>query len=139
MPKPDWQPEGMLFFDIATQRVFRNQTERFESFVPTVDLAEGWIVFVEYTTYDSGGSSNEIHYEIVDLYPDADAARAQAQRISDRRYTMHRDSKTKVEPVKADGSKVYEHWHNWGQSYEKCVMLKVQVEDEKPHTREEFP
>ncbi|RWB08811.1 MAG: hypothetical protein EOQ39_18645 [Mesorhizobium sp.] len=129
----------MLYFDIETQSLYRKPTDGYESFTPTLDLEAGYLVFVEYTTYDSNGSDHQIHHEIVDLYPDAEAARVQAKLIAQRGsgWQSHRREHL-TEPVKADGSKVYEHWHNWGQSFEQCVVLKVKIADEKEITREIF-
>jgi hypothetical protein len=122
-----------LYFDIDSECVYRKPTDHYESFLPTIDLTEGWLVFVEYTVYDSNGPSPGTYYEVIDLYPDAESARAQAIRIKERQW-----GDIGPEPVKADGSKVYESWKNWGQSFSKCVMVKVTVTDKKPILREEF-
>ncbi len=123
-----------LYFDISSEGVFRKPTDHYESFIPTVDLDEGWVVFVEYSIYDSYGPSPGTYHEVIDMCHDPEMARTQAIRIRDRRHS----TSTITPPVKADGSKVYENWHHWGQKFEKVVLVKVIILDEKPITREEF-
>ena len=123
---------NFLYFDTGTERVFRKAPEQnYESFTPTKDLDEGYLVFVRYSTYDSGGENPGYEWSVIDLYPDLETADATARLVASRYNRAG-------EPKKADGSKVYEHWYNWGQSFKDVSVIRVKVEDEKEFAKRTY-
>lgn len=94
----------------------------YESFVPSVDMSEGYIVVVECDTYDSEGPNGK-NLEVIDLYPDYESARRVCLEISNARFK-------ETDAKRADGSKVYTFWKNWGNSFSRCFLKKVVVKND---------
>lgn len=84
----------MLYFDVLELKLLLNVPEddkyakRYESFIPTIKGVEtGFLVWLEYTTYDSFGSYDEVEICVVDLYEDYDSAAKMATLIREHLNT----------------------------------------------------
>lgn len=77
--------EQILYFDREDFNVYVDPGKHwFESFVPThrwVQGERGWLVVVEYSTYDSFGPGDDSRIEIVDAYTNEDVAHEVARAI----------------------------------------------------------
>ena len=113
--RAECRKDGWLYFDTEDFCIYREKTDSYESFIPTKG-EEGWILYWNYSTYDSEGPSTGLDYEVIDIYPTEEEAEANAKKVG--RYSHGK-------PLKADGSKVHDQWTNWGISLENVYIAPV--------------
>jgi hypothetical protein len=109
-----------LYYDTNSMTVYNEAHGRYESFTPTLDIDEGYIVVCEYTTYDSFDSYDEIHYTILDLYPDLESAKTAGDLAQSGKL-----------PNYANGKQMkYLEFTGWGSALERVYLKKVKVQTE---------
>jgi hypothetical protein len=124
----------MLYMDTTTFNVYRdykNLKGNYESFTNSLDIHEGYVVAVEYSTYDSFGPGSGHSYEVLDLYRTREDAK-------DAMRAVLADTKKGIPILDAIGNPIkHVFWHGWGTSLEGVVMNKVVVDDEPNFIRVE--
>lgn len=100
-----------------------------ESFTPTIDINEGWILVYQYSTYDSFGPNEGLETVVVDMYKTRGDADEQAELLIE--HAKNNDYDRKNNPLKhANGKNVpYLCGFGWGSNLEKCFIKKVKIQD----------
>lgn len=130
----------MLYFDIDTQTVHEKQGDfQDESFTSTLDIDEGFIIGIIYTTYDSFKEDKELHYMILDLYPSFEMADEIAKNLAlflrerDENYNKIPEKERKEIRKKilcANGTEYPYIGLGWGYSIKEIFSRKVKVQKE---------
>ena len=121
----------MLYMDKNDFEVYNTRPEDsdFESFTPSLDIKEGWLVVAHYTVYDSYNSYDDPYYQVIDLYDNRDNAIRAAKSITANMQKLFYDKENEVvydasgEPVK------YFEFGSWGTSFKRTFVKKVIVKE----------
>lgn len=121
----------ILYFNLDALGVTTDSSHIYseESFFPTVNIGEGWVLVYQYNTYDSLGEDKEVSTCVVDMYPTKEDADAQARILME--YAKTGSKYDLSNPIKyANGKKVqYLAFLGWGSRFKKCFIKKVQVKE----------
>lgn len=129
-----------LYLDTETFDVYLERREGqygLESFTPTLDLEEGFLVVAVTSTYDSYGPNEGLRYEVLDMYPTFEDAEKVANDIQERRKAKTwRGQKPNPPLFYANGEPYrYYSWEGWGNSLEEILIIEAQPKRRKKVTK----
>ena len=132
-------PDPCWYMDKNTFAVSKEKIGyRYESFVPSIALTDGtsyWLLVVEYTSGNSFGRDPELHYEIIDAYPDSKAAFDNGNKIKEHASRSHYSTSGKnslLEIEYANGRDYgYASWEGYFERVER-IFVKRFVAAELP-------
>jgi hypothetical protein len=105
-----------LYFYPETETV---STERYdnggeyESFTASEGMTNGFLLFMEYTHYDSFNTGTEINYAVIDLYNDIEDAQKNARLIMEEQDVTNNEGKRAYYPK------------GWGTSIKRAIVIKI--------------
>lgn len=120
----------MLYLNTSTYEVTREKpTGSYETFTPTVDVEQGWIVILKYHTYDSFSVSKEAEYEVIDIYSDRAKAIELAEGLVEEFRGWSQEKKTHDREYNNGKPIKYLPVGGWGSSLDEVIVHRVTVKD----------
>lgn len=132
-----WSTGSYEYFSKEPPTVFRD----YETFTPSFeDLIDGYVVVVEYTTYDSETEYSEVYRHVVDVFKTSENAEECALGLLKLVKYQSRSYGHPEKPLVLDaaGSPVgYTPAGHWGNSFQKVVVQYV-IKDNPNNYRKEY-